>query len=140
MRYLLLSLLLAACSGATRNNDGGPPDMTALLGGDMASGNADLAGVTVAVVINEVFPSGSDPIANPDWIELKNVGSTAVDLTGYTLRDSNPSHATPLPAGPPSRNEDNTMVRPAPAGLPPIAANEKSIKNLPAFEYCKNAP
>ena len=48
--------------------------------------------------------------------------------------------ATPEPDGPPSRNDDNTMVRPAPAGLPPIAANEKSMKNFRAPENSRNAP
>jgi hypothetical protein len=33
------------------------------------------------VVINEIDPSG-DPV---DWIELKNTGSSAVDLSGYAL-------------------------------------------------------
>jgi hypothetical protein len=35
--------------------------------------------------------------------------------------------ATPEPEGPPRRNEDSTTVRPALVGLPPIAANEKSM-------------
>jgi hypothetical protein len=48
--------------------------------------------------------------------------------------------ATPDPDGPPSRNDASTTVRPAPAGLPPMAANEKSRKNLPAPECCRNAP
>ena len=48
--------------------------------------------------------------------------------------------ATPDPDGPPSRNEASTTVRPAPVGLPPIAENEKSMKNLPALEYCSTAP
>ena len=39
-----------------------------------------------------------------------------------------------------SRNEAAVTARPAPVALRPNAASEKSIKNLPAFEYCKNAP
>ena len=48
--------------------------------------------------------------------------------------------ATPEPDGPPSRNDDRTTVRPALFGLPPIKASEKSMKNLPAPECCRNAP
>ena len=48
--------------------------------------------------------------------------------------------ATPDPDGPPSRKEDSTTVRPTPVGLPPIAENEKSMKNLPAPENCRKAP
>ena len=33
-----------------------------------------------------------------------------------------------------------TTARPALEGLPPIAAKEKSMKNLPAPEYWRNAP
>src|SRR3979409_1302992 len=40
--------------------------------------------------------------------------------------------APPDPEGPPSRNEAMTTARPALEGFPPIAANEKSMKNLPA--------
>jgi hypothetical protein len=48
--------------------------------------------------------------------------------------------ATPEPEGPPSRKDESTTVRPAPAGLLPMAAKEKSMKNLPAPEYCSSAP
>src|SRR5258706_368944 len=48
--------------------------------------------------------------------------------------------ATPEPEGPPSRNDASTTARPALVGLPPRSANEKSRKNRPAPEYCRNAP
>ena len=48
--------------------------------------------------------------------------------------------ATPEPDGPPSRKDDSTTARPAALRLPPMAANEKSMKNLPAPEYCRTAP
>ena len=48
--------------------------------------------------------------------------------------------ATPDPDGPPSKNEDITIVLPTPEDLPPIAAKEKSIKNFPAPVNCRNAP
>lgn len=49
----------------------------------------------LAVVINEVAASG-DPA---DWIELYNAGSTAVDITGWLLRDSDPTHAYVFASG-----------------------------------------
>ena len=48
--------------------------------------------------------------------------------------------ATPLPLGPPSKNEASVTVRPAPVGLRPNAAKEKSTKNFPAPERSSSAP
>ena len=39
-----------------------------------------------SVVISEVAWSGTDADPDDEWIELVNVGDTAVDLTGWTLR------------------------------------------------------
>jgi hypothetical protein len=50
----------------------------------------------VAVKINEVESNGGTP---GDWIELINNGSTAVDLSGYILRDSDDTHTFTIPAG-----------------------------------------
>ena len=51
------------------------------------------------VVINEIESNGDAT----DWVEVTNTGSTAVDLSGWTVMDSDPTgHAaetTPLPAG-----------------------------------------
>ncbi|WP_417507278.1 lamin tail domain-containing protein [Microbacterium sp.] len=51
------------------------------------------------VVINEIESNGD----TTDWVEVANTGSTAVDLSGWSVMDSDPSgHAgetTPLPAG-----------------------------------------
>ncbi|MDF2560829.1 MAG: hypothetical protein K0R99_2275 [Microbacterium sp.] len=51
------------------------------------------------VVINEIESNGDAT----DWVEVANTGSTAVDLSGWTVMDSDPTgHAaetTPLPAG-----------------------------------------
>lgn len=49
------------------------------------------------VVVNEVFSSGSDPLTDPDWVELKNIGSSPVDLSGYRVRDEQTTAM--LPAG-----------------------------------------
>jgi hypothetical protein len=48
--------------------------------------------------------------------------------------------ATPDPDGPPSRKDDRTTERPAALRLPPSAAKEKSMKNLPAPDWPRNAP
>jgi len=48
------------------------------------------------VKVNEVESNGGTP---GDWIELYNGGSTAVDLSGYIIRDADDSHTTTLAAG-----------------------------------------
>ncbi|GMV38572.1 MAG: hypothetical protein AMXMBFR64_02880 [Myxococcales bacterium] len=58
------------------------------------------AGCTLApgsVVVNEVV--AADGAGGPDWIELKNVGSAAVDLGGWAVTDSDPVHVATIPAG-----------------------------------------
>ncbi len=46
------------------------------------------------LVINEVFPHGSDVNTDPDFIELYNRGSGQVNLRGYKVRDHNTTWAT----------------------------------------------
>lgn len=43
------------------------------------------------VVISEVDPSGSAKIYNADWFELTNLGSAAVNLTGWKMDDNSNS-------------------------------------------------
>lgn len=50
---------------------------------------------TLAIVINEIAPAGTPD----DWIELFNAGATTVDLSGWTLRDDDPTHGYTFPAG-----------------------------------------
>src|SRR6266576_3963180 len=64
----------------------------------------------------------------------------ALASIGYATEPIVTVVATPEPDGPPSRNDARTTVRPAPVGLPPMAANEKSRKNLPAPDWWRNAP
>lgn len=59
-------------------------------------GNGD--GGAKTVVINELFAGGTS-VTDPDWIELKNVTGAAIDVSGYQLRDNDPTHLSPLPAG-----------------------------------------
>jgi hypothetical protein len=57
------------------------------------------------VVINEFQASNASTIADPqngefnDWIELYNVGNTAVDLTGWYLSDSDNPDEWAFPGG-----------------------------------------
>ena len=51
------------------------------------------------IVINEIESQGGSP---DDWVELKNVGDAAIDLSGYVLTDNaptDPTHRQVLPAG-----------------------------------------
>jgi VCBS repeat-containing protein len=54
-------------------------------------------GGTTGVYISEVaaFSSGNSPVG-ADWFEVTNGGSTAVDITGWRVDDSNPSFATAI--------------------------------------------
>lgn len=51
--------------------------------------------VAGTVLLNEIFAQdGPD-----DWVELVNPGDTAVDLAGWALTDSDPTHVYTFPAG-----------------------------------------
>ncbi|MGE4116199.1 MAG: lamin tail domain-containing protein, partial [Candidatus Nanopelagicales bacterium] len=50
----------------------------------------------IPVRINEVESSGGAP---GDWVELKNLATTAVDVSGLVLTDSNPANAFAIPSG-----------------------------------------
>lgn len=56
------------------------------------------ANICPGIRINEV---NSDP--NPDWVELVNTATTAIDVSGWVLSDNtklaDPEHLQPLPAG-----------------------------------------
>lgn len=47
-----------------------------------------------ALVINEVFPHGSDVNTDPDFIELYNRGTGQISLRGYKVRDDGMTWAT----------------------------------------------
>ncbi|MBV1851228.1 lamin tail domain-containing protein [Catellatospora tritici] len=51
---------------------------------------------TTGVRINEVESSGGSP---GDWVELTNTGTTAVDLTGWVVKDNDSSHAFTIASG-----------------------------------------
>lgn len=50
-----------------------------------------------SVIINEIV--AADGAGGPDWIELENVGGTAVDIGGWALTDSDPLHVATIEAG-----------------------------------------
>ena len=74
-----------------------------------------------------------DPVSG----EMFFIGNALVELGGDEPRLV---VATPEPDGPPIRNDDRTTARPPELRRPPIAANEKSMKNFPAPENSRNAP
>jgi hypothetical protein len=49
-----------------------------------------------SVKINEVESSGGTP---GDWIELYNTGTSAIDISGFVLKDDNDAHVFTIPAG-----------------------------------------
>lgn len=85
---LLGALVLALGAGCQGNSTPTPV-------ADLSVAPADAA--LSSVVVNEVFPHGTDDVTDPDWAELKNISAAAVDLSGYKVRDENTPVA--LPAG-----------------------------------------
>ena len=89
MAGLGLSSLLLGCSLA---NSDPPIDEVE----DLAKPSPDLAQATgpSALVINEVFPHGSDVNTDPDFIELYNRGTGQISLRGYKVRDDSGTWTT----------------------------------------------
>jgi hypothetical protein len=58
------------------------------------AGGGDGGVPTSSLIINEV---SSNP--NPDWVELVNVGTSSVDVSGWTFTDNDPTHVYTFPAG-----------------------------------------
>lgn len=105
---LLLTGTLGACSQA---NSDPPPDspfrrvdlsseMDLLQAVDLAKplrdlgGDADQGRSSGPLVINEVYPHGSDVNTDPDFIELFNGGSGQINLRGYKVRDDGATWST----------------------------------------------
>lgn len=91
-RSALLSAVTVVLLGAAACSE---PQTEAPDGG--MSGSDLSTAPTPGIVINEIFPHGADELTDPDWVELKNTGDTAVDLSGYRLRDDTTTMT--LPAG-----------------------------------------
>jgi hypothetical protein len=73
------------------------------------------------IKINEVKSNGDAP---GGWVELLNPTAFAVDLSGWTLTDSNVLHSVPLPAGTTIPSHGYLLVDEAnfPAGLAAVDA------------------
>ncbi|WP_248814623.1 lamin tail domain-containing protein [Frankia sp. AgPm24] len=54
------------------------------------------AQAATTVRINEIESSGGSP---GDWVELANTGTTAVDVSGWSVRDNDDTHVFTIPAG-----------------------------------------
>lgn len=58
---------------------------------------ADSAETADGLVINEVVPKATG--GAPDWVELNNVSTVAVDLSGIVIKDEKDTHEFEIPAG-----------------------------------------
>jgi hypothetical protein len=67
-----------------------------LAAGVLAALPAPAGAADTDVRINELASNGGIP---SDWIELVNTGSTAVDLSGYKLKDSQDANVFTIPGG-----------------------------------------
>lgn len=95
-------LVVAVCGDDVREGDE-ECDGADVAAGLVCDGACMLVPETSEVVINEIL---AQPAADAsDWIELANLGASEVDLSGWVLTDSDPSHtfvfgpATALDAG-----------------------------------------
>jgi len=72
--------------------------ITALLitGSAFAATQTATAADLPTVVINEVESNGGTPA---DWVELKNIGTDPVDISGWIVKDDNDSRTKAIPAG-----------------------------------------
>jgi hypothetical protein len=69
--YFLLSALVASCIQAM---------------GNTVSSNVRINEILAIVQFDPASPP-ADPLDELDWIELQNIGSSTIDLSGWTLED-----------------------------------------------------
>src|SRR6478736_2153869 len=68
--------------------------------GDFSNTLAPTKGSTNACAVSITFNEGESSGGTPgDWVELVNPGTSSVDLSGWTFKDSDDTHAYVLPAG-----------------------------------------
>lgn len=87
------ALVTAGCAGGNRSDNNDSPDLK--KAGSLDGGG----GAKSAIVINEINPNGPDEATDPDWIELKNTGTTAVDLSAWQIRDNDVAHLATFGGG-----------------------------------------
>lgn len=73
---------------ATEATETAQPETTDATEASETTPETEVVQPILAIVVNEVAAAG-DPT---DWIELYNAGTSAVDMTGWTLSDSDPTH------------------------------------------------
>jgi len=64
--------------------------------GGASAGSAGATSGGGTIKINEVESNGGTP---DDWVELHNVGTSAIDLSGYIFKDNDDTHSYTLPTG-----------------------------------------
>ena len=72
---------------------------SALAGGSPGQANSFVE--TGLVQLNEIFATGSltNPLGSSDWLELRNTGTSTVDLSGWSLADDSDPRQFVFPAG-----------------------------------------
>ncbi|HEY1718430.1 MAG TPA: lamin tail domain-containing protein [Verrucomicrobiae bacterium] len=58
---------------------------------------ASLSAAQAQIIISEVDPNGSSASYGADWFELKNTGSSTVDITGWKMDDNSDSFSLAVP-------------------------------------------
>jgi hypothetical protein len=85
---------------------------------NLAGGNPSPEG---SIVINEVDSSPAD------WVELKNIGTADIDISGYELRDSSNNHRWQFPESSVLHAGDRILVSPESIG--PMTSSGSSYAN-----------
>ncbi len=62
---------------------------------DEEQSDTDVVTTPPPIVINEVV---ADSETDPDWVELKNIGTEAVDITGWILKDDDDANSWTIPS------------------------------------------
>jgi len=85
------------CPGVTQGVDfTDTADNAAFIDSQVSTPNA-ANGCTPPIRINEV--QASDAAGGPDWVELTNVGSGPIDISGWVITDDKDSDGDVIPAG-----------------------------------------
>ncbi|PZQ91973.1 MAG: cell wall protein [Leifsonia xyli] len=74
---------------------GGAVTAALIAGGALVAGSAARAADAPTVVINEVESNAVEK----DWVELKNIGTDPVDVSGWIMKDDDDTRTKAIPAG-----------------------------------------
>jgi len=95
-RTMMGFLAAVALSGCGSDGDSGTDTTTGDTPSGTDSAGGDAAGAPL-IAVNEVQHKALDD--GPDWIELFNPGTSALDLTGWIIKDSDGQHTFTFPSG-----------------------------------------